>query len=87
MALEYMFNEDWDKAINNPSEELHNCQVIHYSRLNPITGEKAGYLKWMRSVNAGEKGATAGEWREISRKLLSNDELLKQVEQLPKLWG
>lgn len=86
LALEYMFNEDWETMDNDPAEKIHNCQVVHYSRLNPTTGEPADYLKWMRSVNAGGGETGQGEWRESSRKVLSNDQLLQQVEQLPRLW-
>ncbi len=81
-----MFNEEWEAMDGDPSEKIHNCQVVHYTRLEPETGEQADYMRWMRSVNAGGGETGAGIWRESSRKLLSNDELLRQVEQLPRLW-
>lgn len=86
LSLEYMFNEDWVISSNNPDDKINNCQVIHYTRVNPKTGEVAPYMKWMRSVNAGSGKADAGEWRENGRKYLNNKELLKQVEEMPRLW-
>lgn len=86
LALEYMFNEEWTQMDGDPKEKINNCQVVHYTRLSPDTGEQADYLKWMRSVNAGGGETGPGEWRESSRRILSNEELLRQVEQLPRLW-
>lgn len=85
LALEYMFNEEWEQKDADPNEKINNCQVVHYSRINPESGEKAEYLKWMRSSNVGADDNT-GSWQESSRKLLSNNDLLQQVEQLPRLW-
>lgn len=86
LALEYLFNEEWEEKTSDPIEHINNCQIVHYTRLNPDTGEQAEYLKWMRSVNAGDGESGPGEWRESSRKILSNEELLKQVKELPRLW-
>lgn len=86
LALEYMFNEEWEQLDGDPNEKIHNCQVVHYTRVNPDSGETEPYLKWMRSVDAGNGEQGTGEWRESSRRLLSNQELLAQVEELPRLW-
>lgn len=86
LTLEYMFNEDWVESSKNPEEKIHNCQVLHYTRVDPKTGEIAPYLKWVRLVNAGFEKADVGEWRENGRKYLDNEELLKQAEELPRLW-
>lgn len=86
LALEYLFNEEWEAKDDDPNEKIHNCQVVHYSRINPETHERANYLRWMRSVDAGSGEIGPGTWRESSRRVLSNEELLQQVEQLPRLW-
>lgn len=86
LALEYMSNEDWETADDDPYEKIHNCQVVHYTRVDPESGEMASYLKWMRSVKAGEGEQGPGVWRESARAVLSNEELLSQAEQLPRLW-
>jgi broad specificity phosphatase PhoE len=84
LVLEYMFNEDWDVTKNNPAEKIHNCQVVHYTRLDPRTGEQAPFLKWMRSVNPYRQ-ETEGNWRELSRRTLSNEEMIRRAEQLPRM--
>jgi hypothetical protein len=86
LALEYMFNEEWEAVDDDPSEKIHNCQVVHYTRLDPETDKTADYLKWMRSVDAGNSETGPGEWRKSSRRILSNKELRQQVEQVPRLW-
>lgn len=86
LALEYMFNEDWEAIDGDPNEKINNCQTVEYTRLEPETGERADYLKWMRSVDAGNGETGPGVWRESARKILTNDQLLAQVEQLPRLW-
>lgn len=85
LVLEYMFNEDWDTIKNDPAEKVHNCQVLHYTRLNPEDPtEQAQYLRWMRSVNP-YRGEVECKWREIGRRILTNDELIARAEQLPRL--
>jgi broad specificity phosphatase PhoE len=84
LVLEYMFNEDWDKTKADPIEKIHNCQVVHFSRLHPDSGEPAEYLRWMRSVNPYRKEVD-GEWREIGRRTLNNKEMIQMAEQLPRL--
>jgi len=88
LALEYMFNEDWQLSDNDASEKIQNCQVVHYTKIHPETQEQSSYLQWMRSVPAGSNAFadSPGEWRESARKVLTNEELLKQVEQLHRLW-
>lgn len=84
LVLEYMHNEDWDSTKGDPMEKIHNCQVVHYTRLDPVTGEQAPYLRWMRSV-CPWKTTTEGDWRELGRRTLSNSEMIEKAEQLPRL--
>ncbi len=86
LLLDYMFNEEYEKIENDKSQRINNCQVIHYTRLNPQTGEEAPYLKWRRSVWPWKYPDDQGKWEELSRKILSNEELLEQVERLPRLF-
>jgi len=84
LVLEYMFNEDWDNTKTDPEQKIHNCQVLHYTRLNPESNVQEPYLQWMRSVNPW-RGETKGAWKELSRRTLSNDEIIALAEQLPRL--
>lgn len=84
LVLEYMFNEDWDVTKADPTEKIHNCQVVHYTRLDPQTGQQAPFLKWMRSVNPYRE-ETEGTWRELSRRTLTSEEMIRRAEQLPRM--
>lgn len=86
LVLDYMFNEDYASSENDKSQKVNNCQVVHYSRINPNDGTLAPYMKWRKSVWPWKDPSEAGEWQEVGRKLLTNEELLKQVEELPRLF-
>jgi broad specificity phosphatase PhoE len=86
LNLEYMSNEDWEVADSDPAHKIHNGQVIHRTRIDPVSGDIAPHLRWVRSVDAGGGEEGPGVWREVSRRILDNKELLAQVEQLPRLW-
>lgn len=64
----------------DPHDKIHNCQIIHYTRVDPITGEIAPYLNWMRSVNPNDISLSRNEWVKVVRKKYSNTELLQEVE-------
>ena len=65
----------------DPYDKIHNCQIIHYTRVNPITGEIAPYLNWMRSVCPNDPSLSRNVWVEILRRKFSNADLLQEVEQ------
>lgn len=64
----------------NPHDKIHNCQIIHYTRIDPVSGEVAPYLNWMRSVCPYELSLSHNEWVRIERKKYSNVELMEEVE-------
>lgn len=87
LNFEYMFNEDWDRSEKDPTQKIHNGQVMHYTRLNPQDpSEQAPYLRWMRSVCPWKDEDSPGVWQESQRRALTNEELLEQVETLPRLF-
>ena len=69
-----------------------NCGIVHYSRVNPKTGEIAPHWAWMRLVcpwkmdivKAGEKWD--GEWRKIERPEYTSQELLERVSQFEQIY-
>ena len=87
LALDYMFNEDYEASENDPSQKINNCQVVHYTRLDPETGKVAPYLRWKRSVWPWQSPDDVGVWQESTRRILTNEELLTQAEVLPRLFG
>lgn len=76
---ERMGHEEWDIAEADASRRIKNCQIIHFTRLDPETGEQAPVLAWVRSVTPWETPDNPGQWREIDYKKYSNQELLAEV--------
>lgn len=69
----------------NPFDRIHNCQVIHYTRRDPVTGRLSPYLDWMRSVCPTDLSLSDSGWRKIIRKKYTNEELLEQVGKITRL--
>lgn len=89
--LERMSPEQWQELDNDDSQRIKNCAVLHYSRINPddpIDIRKP--MKWVRVVYPDNPAGSpnAGEWQEIpDRKMSSGTDLLKEVDQFPRLIG
>jgi len=66
---------------NEDSDKIHNCQIIHYSRINPQTNEQERYLNWVRSVCPWDLKLSTNDWQKIVRPSFTNEQLLKFVEE------
>jgi broad specificity phosphatase PhoE len=84
-VFERMAHEDWDKAEKDISRKIKNGQVVHFTRLDPETGEQAPTVSWVRSVCPWETPDNPGEWRTIRPIMYSNEELLAAVHAIPPL--
>lgn len=72
-----------DKS-KNPNHQIHNCQVIHYTRLDPKEGgaSAAPYFSWMRSICPWQPKLSWNQWMRIMRPHFSNRDLLSRVDQV-----
>eukprot|EP01012_Entosiphon_sulcatum_P008670 TRINITY_DN14756_c0_g1_i1.p1 TRINITY_DN14756_c0_g1~~TRINITY_DN14756_c0_g1_i1.p1 ORF type:complete len:526 (+),score=98.81 TRINITY_DN14756_c0_g1_i1:589-2166(+) len=66
-------------------DHLHNCQIVHYTRKNPYTGEIAPSFMWMRSICPWDLTRCNAEWQLVNRPVFSNAELLAETDQYPRL--
>lgn len=66
-------------------DKIHNGQVVHYSRINPHTGEIESYLNWKRSVCPWDLSKSLNEWEQIERPVFSNEDLLRIVKATPRI--
>ncbi|HEY4486937.1 MAG TPA: histidine phosphatase family protein [Candidatus Paceibacterota bacterium] len=66
-----------------PENKIHNCQIIHYTRRNPKTGELAKHANWVRMVRPTQRPVWVGNWKKIVRPRYSNEQLLKRVSKIP----
>lgn len=82
MDIEHIKMDKFIKLHNSkkPFDKIHNCQVIHYTRVNPYTGELKDYYGWMKSTCPSAPELSLNEWVPIVRKKFTNDELLREVK-------
>jgi len=77
------FNER--KNSRDPRDEIHNCQILHYTRTVVGSGGFAPYYVRTRSVCPWDMSRSSNEWQDIVRKKYSNSELLKRVGRFPQV--
>lgn len=58
-------------------ERIHNCQITHYTRVEPSSGRVSAHADWVRIIRPTEGPARVSEWRTIERRRYSNEELLE----------
>ena len=85
--LERMSINDWIDLDNSddPQNQIHNCQIIHYTRIDPKTEKLSGHYNWMRSVCPWDESKSTNDWRPVNRVLLSNADLLAEAGAIPRL--
>lgn len=88
MTLEYWKDEDFAERAH--TEEPRNCEALHYTRVNPVTGEQSKRFQWFRSATPvvhddGRIEIVVSEWREFTKPLMSNDDLLDSISKVPSL--
>lgn len=86
--LELMPLAEWIRQDNSkdPLDRIHNCQILHYTRRDPETGELTGHLNWMRSICPTDLSLSRNDWGVIERKRFSNEELLASAQQVSLLF-
>lgn len=84
LGLERWSDEEFMKRDDDPAERVHNCTVLHYTRINPETGDVASKLRWVRRAwpveMNGEWTMKVNPWEEFDRPYYSNAELLAKAE-------
>jgi NAD+ kinase len=76
-------NGDQEK---HPQNRINNCQIFHYTRRNPETGELVGRIEWFRSVCPWDESLSSNAWRHIKRKRFNNEELLEISQRVEPLF-
>lgn len=70
---------------SNPHDRIHNCQIIQYSRIDPVTQEVGRRYDHMRSVCPWDETLSSNEWRPIERITRNTKDLLTYAEQYPHI--
>lgn len=66
-------------------DRIHNCQINHYTRRNPQTGELSNYLDWVRWIRPAEEPIRASDWQPITRPTYSNNDLMLMAESVERM--
>lgn len=66
-------------------DQIHNCQILHYSRRSPQSGDLAPYLNWLRMIRPTSAHPVLSDWQTIERPTHSNADLLARAEEVPVL--
>lgn len=89
LTIERWSDEEFRAHDEDPAMRIKNCQLVHYSRINPGTGMDERRLAWVRVVTPvqGEDGEweamVTSPWRSFSRRGYSNSELGESVAYVP----
>jgi NAD+ kinase len=76
VRIEHISEHNFKSAMD--AEPIHNCQVIHYSRMDE-TGFIHPFMVRRRSICPWDESLGDRSWRPIERKSFSNAELMKIV--------
>jgi NAD+ kinase len=70
----------------DPRDRVHNCQIDHYSRRNPVTHALGKRVSWRTVMRPYESDDAIGKplipWEPIEKKRVSNGELRTLADQL-----
>lgn len=66
----------------DPLDRIHNCQIIHYTRRDPVKGVLGKYADWVRMVRPTDDPVLDMGWERIVRPRYSNQSLLEVVRQI-----
>jgi broad specificity phosphatase PhoE len=86
-VLERLLPEEWQQQELGEAFKLANCQILHFSRSNPTTGELGKRLEWRRSICAWdpERSWNDGGWVQLEHRRYSDEGLLGLIEAYPRL--
>ncbi len=86
-VIERLLPSEWELQEQDEDYKLSNCQILHFSRQNPETGEIGNRMEWRRSICAWDisKSWNDGEWAYIDRRTYSDAGLLELAESYPRL--
>jgi NAD+ kinase len=78
IVLEGLLPEEYLALKNerNPRDKINNCQILHYTRLNPENGAISDTFDWLRSVCPWDLDKKRDAWRPIRHKKYTNTELV-----------
>ena len=71
-------------------DRIHNCQILHYTRINPIleNQEPSKKLEWIRSICPWDDTKSSNKWQHINQeKKYSTEDLKAMYEKVPRIFS
>lgn len=86
-VLERLTPQEWLAQDVDPAYNVRNCQVLHYTRCDPVSGRADPRIRWMRAVCPWDEAYSwqGGDWLEIPRRQYGDQELMNLVTRYPLL--
>jgi len=72
-------------ASKAPFDHIHNCQILHYTRVDPVSGKKHQHLNWMRSICPWDLTKSPNDWTEILRPKFTSEDLMNEVNLVTRM--
>lgn len=69
----------------DPKDHFHNCQIIHYSRVDPKTEKIGNHMNWRRIVCPWDMSLSSNDWQKISRPIFTNESLMAEVNKVNRV--
>lgn len=84
-AIEWMLPEQWQESFFDAKQHIENCNMIHYSRVNPYNPTEIDEgIKWVRLIDPVNNKVSKWRELEIKRRYQSRD-LISSVEKFPNI--
>lgn len=84
--IERMLPEEFDRMDKDRTQEIKNCAIVHYTRVNPLDpSDVRRKIAWRRIVNPTDLHTSpfGGEWMAIGeRRQFSGADLMKQADSI-----
>lgn len=90
LMLERLSDEEFMALDKDPTQKIHNCTVLHYTREDPEGGPLSKRLAWVRRAWPEEQpdgsfSMVVTPWQSFKRPRYTSEELLAKAEGLPRM--
>ena len=91
-VIEQMLPEEWEEAESDKSQQIYNCDIYWYSRVNPLdSSDVSDNLSWRRiirpTISNQEDAPYGGAWVKLQEKRYMNGaELESSIKTSPRIF-